>query len=85
MIQKTIILVLLILPFNLFAQSIDELILNKKYYKALDQISAKIQEKPEAELYFKQAVIYKEQSKLLLACKSLEQAIFYDPRNSLII
>lgn len=85
MIQKTIILVLLILPFNLFAQSIDELILNKKYDKALDQISVKIQEKPEAELYFQQAVIYKEQSMPLLACKSLEQAIFYDPQNSLYL
>lgn len=83
--QKTIILFLLILPFQLFAQSIDELILNKKYDKALDRIAAQIQEKPETELYFKQAVVYKEQSKPLLACKSLEQALFYDPQNSLYL
>jgi tetratricopeptide (TPR) repeat protein len=83
--QKTIFLYLLILPFQLFAQSIDELILNKKYDKALDRIAAQIQEKPEAELYFKQAVVYKEQSKPLLACKSLEQALFYDPQNSLYL
>ncbi len=83
--QKTIILFLLIFPFQLFAQSVDELILNKKYDKALDQISSKIQEKPEAELYFKQAVIYKEQSLPLLACKSLETALFYDPQNSLYL
>ena len=81
--QKTIILILLILPFQLFAQSIDELILNKKYDKALDRIADKIQEKPEAELYFKQAIVYKEQSNPLQACKSLEQALFYDPQNSL--
>jgi len=82
---KTIILVLLILPFQLFAQSIDELILNKKYDKALNRISSQIQDKPEAELYFKQALVYKEQSKPLLACKSLEQAIFYEPQNSLYL
>lgn len=85
MIQKTIFLILLVLPFQLFSQSIDELILNKKYDKALDRISSQIQEKPEAELYFKQAVIYKEQSKPLLACKALEQAMFYDPQNSLYL
>lgn len=85
MIQKTIILILFILPFQLFSQSIDELILNKKYDKALDRISSKIQEEPKAELYFKQAVIYKEQSKPLLACKALEKAMFYDPQNSLYL
>ena len=83
--QKIMILFLLILPFQLFAQSIDELILNKKYDKALDHILSKIQEKPEAELYFKQAVIYKEQSNPILACKALEQAMFYDPQNSLYL
>lgn len=85
MIQKTIILLLLILPFQLFAQTIDELILNKKYDKALERISSLIQEKPEATLFFKQAVIFKEQSKPLQACKSLEQALFYDPQNSLYL
>ncbi len=82
---KTIILVLLILPFQLFSQSIDELILNKKYDRALERISKQVQEKPEADLYFKQAVIYKEQSMPLLACKSLETALFYDPQNSLYL
>lgn len=82
---KTFILVLLILPFQLFSQTIDELILNKKYDRALDHISKQIQEKPEAELYFKQAVIYKEQSMPLFACKSLETALFYDPQNSLYL
>jgi len=83
--QKTIILILLIFPFQLFAQSVDELILNRNYEKALDKISEKIQEKPEAELFFKQALVLKEQSKPLLAAKSLEQALFYEPDNSLFL
>lgn len=85
MTQKTIILILLILPFNLFAQSIDELILNKKYNQALDRISAQLQEKPGAELYFKQAVIFKELSNPLQASLAMEKALFYDPRNSLYL
>lgn len=85
MIQKSIILILLILPIHLFAQSIDELILNRKYDKALERLSEQIQEKPEAELYFKQAVIYEEQSKPFFAASSLEKALFYDPKNSLYL
>lgn len=81
--RKTIILILFILPFHIFAQSVDELILNRKYEKALSKISEKLQEKPEAELYFKQAVILNDQAKLMDASKSLKQAIFYDPHNSL--
>jgi len=83
--QLFIFLILLISSVQLFSQSIDELILNKKYNKALDKISLKIQEKPEAGLYFKQAVIYEAQSKPMLAAKSLEQALFYDPENSLYL
>src|SRR5665648_906175 len=83
--QKTVLLLLFILPVHLFAQSIDELIMNKNYPKALEAISSKIQEKPEAELFFKQAIIFKEQSKPLQASKSLEQALFYDPASSLYL
>ena len=83
--QKTMFLFLLIFPFHLFAQSIDELILNKKYEKALSKIEAAIQDEPNAEIYFKQAVIYKEQSKPLLAVKSLEKALFYEPQNSMYL
>ncbi|MFY9152811.1 MAG: tetratricopeptide repeat protein [Prolixibacteraceae bacterium] len=85
MIQKTIILLLLVLPLQLFAQSVDELILNRKYEKALHKLSEQIQEKPEAELYFKQAVVFSEQSKPLQAVKSLEQAVFYDSKNSMYL
>lgn len=82
---KTFLAILLFLPFQMLAQSIDELILNKNYDKALESLSTQIQEKPEAALYFKQAIVYKEQSKPMLACKALEQALFYDPQNSLFL
>jgi len=85
MIQKTFLLILLILPFQLLAQSIDELILNRKYEKALERIQDKIQENPDAELYFKQAAIYKEQLNPLLASKALEKALQYDAENILYL
>jgi tetratricopeptide (TPR) repeat protein len=83
--QKTVIFILLLLPFQLFAQTIDELILNKKYDKALDYISAQIQEKPDAGIYFKQALVYRELSNPMLASKALEAALLYEPKNSLIL
>lgn len=83
--QKIIILILLVFPFQLFSQPIDELILNKKYEKALERISEKIQEKPEGSLFFRQALIYEAQSKLTDAVKSLEQALFYEPANSIYL
>ncbi|MBL7966696.1 MAG: hypothetical protein JNK09_06815 [Prolixibacteraceae bacterium] len=82
---KTFLAILLFLPFQMLAQSIDELILNKNYNKALERLATQIQEKPEAALYFKQAIVYKELSKPLLACKALEQALFYEPENSLFL
>ena len=82
MIQKSFIIFLLVLPIQLFAQSVNELILNKKYEKALSLIAQQIQEKPVAELYFKQAFIFKELSKPLQAAKSLETALFYDSENA---
>lgn len=75
--------ILLIPSFPLFSQPIDELILNKKYEKALERISEKIQEKPEGSLFFRQALIYEAQSKLTDAVKSLEKALFYEPENSI--
>lgn len=85
MIQKTIILILLVLPFQLIAQSVDELILNRNYDKALEKLSEQIQEKPEADLFFKQALVFNEQSKPMNAVKSLEQALILDPKNSLYL
>ena len=85
MIQKAIFFILFIFPIYLFAQSVDELILNRKYEKALDKLSESIQEKPGAELFFKQALIFKELSKPLEAVKSLEQALFYEPENKEIL
>lgn len=83
--QSLIILVVLFLPFQLFSQSVDELILNKKYREALTMIDSRIQEKPEARLYFQQALVYEAQSELLKAAKSLEKALSYEPDNSLYL
>lgn len=83
--QFFVFLILLIPSFPLFSQSIDELILNKKYEKALAIISDKIQEKPEGSLFFRQALIYEAQSKLTEAVKSLEKALFYEPDNCIYL
>jgi tetratricopeptide (TPR) repeat protein len=80
--QFFLFLILLNFSFQLFSQSIDELILNKKYEKALSRVSEKIQEKPEGSSFFKQAMIYEAQSNLTEAVKSLEKALFYEPENS---
>lgn len=83
--QFLIFLILLIPSFQLFSQPIDELILSKKYEKALERISEKIQEKPEGNLFFRQALIYEAQSKLTDAVKSLEKALFFEPNNSIYL
>lgn len=83
--QILINLIVFFLPFQLFSQSIDELILNKKYKEALNRIDSRLQGKPEARYYFKQALVYEAQSELLLAVKSLEKALFYEPDNSLYL
>lgn len=78
-------LIVLVLPVHLFSQPVDELILNKKYKAALAKIDSRLQEKPEAQLYFKQALVYKAQSEFLPAVKSLQAALFYEPENSLYL
>lgn len=83
--QSFIFLILLIYSFQLFSQPIDELILNKKYEKALERISEKIQEEPEGSLFFRQALIYEAQSKLTDAVKSLDKALFYEPNNHIYL
>jgi tetratricopeptide (TPR) repeat protein len=75
----------LVVPLQLFSQSVDELILNKKYKAALAKIDSRLEEKPEAHLYFKQALVYEAQSEFLLAAKSLEKALFYEPENAMYL
>lgn len=83
--QFLIVVIVLFFPFLLFSQSVNEHILNKKYQEALKKIDSRFQEKPEAELYFQQALVYEAQSQLMQAVKSLEQALFYNPDNSLYL
>lgn len=80
--QFLIVFIVSFLPFQLFSQSVDELILNKKYKAALTKIDSRLQEKPEPQLYFKQALVYEAQSELLSAVKSLQMALSYEPENS---
>lgn len=81
--MKTIFSFLLfVVVVSVQAQPIDELILNKRFDKALHRIEAALQEEASGDLYFKQALVYKELSKPLLAAKSLEKALLYEPKNS---
>lgn len=67
------------------AQSVDALILDKKFDAALEKINTNIQEKPAGELYFKQALVYEAQFKLTEAVNSLEKALFYEPENTVYL
>jgi tetratricopeptide (TPR) repeat protein len=81
MFRKWIALLLWAVPLAGGAQNIDLLILNKNYPQALVQIDKSLKVSPDAELYLKQAVIYRQLSKPLRAEKSLENAIEMDSMN----
>jgi len=83
--QLLVFCILLAVSVQLRAQSVDELILNKKYKAALEKISAKIQEKPEGNLFFKQAVVFEAQSNLTDAIEALEQAVLLEPETSIYL
>ncbi len=83
--QLSFAFLLFALASQINAQSVDELILNKRFDQALTKISSQIQERPSGELYFKQALIYEAQFKLTDAVKSLEQALLYEPENSIYL
>jgi len=82
MFSKWIALFLWAVPFICAAQNIDLLILNKNYTLALLQIEKCLEVRPDAELYLKQATIYRQLSKPLRAAKSLENSIALDSTNS---
>jgi tetratricopeptide (TPR) repeat protein len=63
------------------AQNIDQLILNKDYSGAISQIDAKLVLHPDAELYWKQATVYRQLSRPMRAARSLENAIAIDSLN----
>ena len=82
MITKWIALFLFAVPLACFAQNIDLLILNKNYQEALLQINKRLEVQPDAELYLKQANVYRQLLKPLFAANSLENSISMDSTNS---
>jgi tetratricopeptide (TPR) repeat protein len=81
MFRKWIAILFCVVSFGASAQNIDLLILNKNYYQALSLIENSLEESPDAELYWKQAHVFKQLIKPLAAAKSLENAIAMDSLN----
>jgi len=81
MFRKWIALLLWAVSFSGAAQNIDLLILNKNYNQALNLIEKGLEVSPDAELYWKQANVYKQLIKPLNAVKSLVNSIAMDSTN----
>lgn len=82
MIRKWIALLLFALPLACGAQNIDLLILNKNYNEALSQIKSNLDVRPDAELYFKQGLIYRQLLRPISAERSIGNSISLDSTNS---
>lgn len=82
MVKKWFAILLFAAPFVAAAQNIDLLILNKNYREALLQINRNLEVRPDAELYFRQANVYRLLSEPMNAAKSLENSIAIDSTNS---
>lgn len=82
MFRKWIALLLWAVPLACTAQNIDLLILNKNYNEALFQIRKNLEVRPDAELYLKQANVYRQLLMPLFAANSLENSIAMDSTNS---
>jgi tetratricopeptide (TPR) repeat protein len=82
MFRKWIALLLFAVPLACGAQNIDLLILNKNYNEALSQIKQNLDVRPDAELYFKQGLIYRQLLKSSYAGWSFENSISLDSTNS---
>jgi tetratricopeptide (TPR) repeat protein len=82
MIRKWVAWLLFVAPLACGAQNIDLLILNKNYNEALSQIKQNLDVRPDAELYFKQGLIYRQLLKPMSAERSIENSISLDSTNS---
>jgi len=87
MFRKWFYFLALVVPLVSGAQNIDLLILNKNYPEALVQIEQQLADSTDtiavdAELYFKQAIVYRQLSEHLKAVKSLVNAIAIDTASS---
>jgi len=81
MFRKWIAILFVAFPAICLAQSVDLLILNKNYKEALRQISEELKVSQDAELYFKQGLIYRQISMPLNAENSISRAIALDTEN----
>lgn len=83
MIQKTILSLLLLVPFFSFSQDkIDLLILNKKYSEALKLIDSQLEQQPDASLFFKKSTVFKKQMLYPEALQQLDEALELDSLNA---
>jgi len=82
MFRNLIALLLWAVAFSCAAQNIDLLILDKNFPEALSQIRNGLDSGPNAQLYLKQANVYRQLSQLWRAANSLENAISMDSTNS---
>lgn len=81
MFRKWVTLLALVTPLLAWAQSIDLLILNKNYPEALTAINRSLAENASGDLYFKQALIFRNLNQPLNAEKSLIHSIRLDSTN----
>lgn len=83
MTQKTILLLLLFVPFFSFSQDkIDLLILKKNYSEALKLIDAHLVQQPDASLFFKKSTVLKRQMLYPEALQQLDEALKLDSLNA---
>lgn len=82
MFRKWIALFIYAIPSLVFAQNIDNLILNKNYQEALSVIRKKLEVQPNAESYFKQGMIYRLLSMPINAEQSYKNSVSLDSTNS---
>lgn len=82
MFRKWIALFIYAIPSLVFAQNIDNLILNKNYQEALSVIRKNLEVQPNAESYFKQGMIYRLLSMPINAEQSYKNSVSLDSTNS---
>ncbi|WP_162304506.1 tetratricopeptide repeat protein [Maribellus luteus] len=79
---KYILISFLMLPVLTQAQhSIDQLIINKNYPKALVEINKQLEKAPSAELYLKKGVVYQNLQDYQQAVAAFSEGLMYEPEN----
>lgn len=77
---------ILIFPFFAEAQnSVDQLILNKNYSKALVEINRQLEKSPSVELYMKKGVVYQNLQDYQQAVAAFSEGLMYEPENVIML